>query len=73
MRCLSYPSGKPGTYDGHTKKCLTDEGVEFAFSAYGGLNRPGSWESYNVRRTGVEMNRSRHWLKLALTLPQIFT
>jgi peptidoglycan/xylan/chitin deacetylase (PgdA/CDA1 family)/CelD/BcsL family acetyltransferase involved in cellulose biosynthesis len=73
MRCLSYPSGKPGTYDGHTKKCLTDEGVEFAFSAYGGLNRPGGWESYNVRRTGVEMNRSRHWLKLALTLPQIFT
>ncbi|MDB5173062.1 MAG: hypothetical protein JWN51_1835 [Phycisphaerales bacterium] len=73
MRWLSYPRGKPGTFDAHIRECLADEKVDLAFSAYGGLNRPGLWENYDMRRTGVEMNRSRHWLKLALTLPQIFT
>ncbi|HWE97970.1 MAG TPA: GNAT family N-acetyltransferase [Tepidisphaeraceae bacterium] len=71
MRWLSYPSGKPLTFDAHTYACLAEQGVELAFSAYGGINRNSGWDNYDVRRTGVEMNRSPRWLKMALTLPQI--
>ncbi|MDB5334247.1 MAG: polysaccharide deacetylase [Phycisphaerales bacterium] len=71
MRWLSYPSGKPFTYDAHTHACLAEQGVELAFSAYGGINHDTGRDRYDVRRTGVEMNRSPRWLKMALTLPQI--
>jgi peptidoglycan/xylan/chitin deacetylase (PgdA/CDA1 family) len=72
MRWLSYPRGKVGSFDADTRACMKAEGVEIGFSAYGGLNRFDGWDAHDVRRTGVEMNRSPRWLKMALTLPQIF-
>lgn len=72
MRWFSYPRGKPDSFTQDTRDCLRDAGVELAFSYYGGLRRFDDWDSYDVRRTAVELDVDQHRFEATMTLPQLF-
>jgi len=55
MRWFAYPVGGPTTFDHDTREILASEGVELAFSDYGGIRRYDDWDAFDVRRIAVEV------------------
>jgi peptidoglycan/xylan/chitin deacetylase (PgdA/CDA1 family) len=72
MRAFSYPDGGPDCFDQHTRRCLAEHGVDFAFSFYGGYRRFEAWDAYDIRRRCLGPTVSVQRIALMLTLPQIF-
>ena len=60
---LAYPVGLKHTFTGETIDAARSAGYRAAFSFYGGLNRPGRMEAFDVRRYpavwGYSLNRLR--------------
>lgn len=73
MRFFSYPRGKLDSFDEHTRRCLRENGVELAFSYYGGFSRFDQWDAFDVRRTAVELDVTNHRFQAITTLPQVFS
>lgn len=72
MRWFSYPVGAPDTFTPATRQLLRDQGVELAFSFYGGYFDGSEWDPFDVRRihVGPLMDRSR--LHATLRVPRLF-
>jgi peptidoglycan/xylan/chitin deacetylase (PgdA/CDA1 family) len=49
-KVLAYPVGTPGTFTPATKRLAREAGIEAAFSFYGGTNKPGEIDPFDVRR-----------------------
>jgi len=73
MRYFSYPVGGPNTFDAVTHECLREAGVQYAFSYYGGFQRFGDWNDYDIRRVPVETYLTTDWFRSIVTLPQFFS
>ena len=72
MRLFSYPVGLPGTYDDDTRACLSEEGVEFAFSLHGSSGRLAPDDRLDIPRTSVGPSMSVGDLAAVATLPRRF-
>ena len=53
IKALAYPYGWPKTYTTQTKALTAEAGYQLAFSAHEGVNRPGDFDRYEVKRLGV--------------------
>jgi len=51
---LAYPVGQRGSFSDETTGILRAAGYRAAFSFYGGFNRPGSIDPYNILRVGAD-------------------
>ena len=56
-RCLGYPYGRMADMTDDIRHSLKSIGVDWCFSAYGGVNRP-EWDPLNVLRCGVDHSMS---------------
>jgi peptidoglycan/xylan/chitin deacetylase (PgdA/CDA1 family) len=72
MRYFSYPDGGRGSFNEDTRRCLVDNGVEYAFSYYGGYRRFNDWDPYDVRRRWLTRTMHPQRFRMMLALPQIF-
>jgi peptidoglycan/xylan/chitin deacetylase (PgdA/CDA1 family) len=63
---LAYPYGGRDSFDDETKRLATAAGYQAAFSCYGGKNRFGAIDPFNVCRTGVAKSRAMFRLRAAL-------
>lgn len=72
MRYFSYPVGGPGAFDGVTRQCLKEVGVQYAFSYYAGFRQFGEWDDYDIRRVPVESYLTRDWFRSMVVLPRLF-
>jgi peptidoglycan/xylan/chitin deacetylase (PgdA/CDA1 family) len=72
MAYFSYPVGAPTAFDKETQNCMVREGVQFAFSYYGGYCRFDGWDPLNIPRTPVETYFSPSRFRSIVTLPQLF-
>jgi peptidoglycan/xylan/chitin deacetylase (PgdA/CDA1 family) len=64
---LAYPVGGRNTFTPETIEAVKSIGYRAAFSFYGGFNRPGEIQPFNILRVGVEpQDHSRFRLKMAL-------
>jgi peptidoglycan/xylan/chitin deacetylase (PgdA/CDA1 family) len=72
MRLFSYPVGWPSTFDAVTRTCLREQGVEFAFSQYGGFQRAGEWDPYDLRRATIGETTTIPVLNAMTTAPRLF-
>jgi peptidoglycan/xylan/chitin deacetylase (PgdA/CDA1 family) len=50
---LAYPYGWPGAYTPETKALAAEAGYRAAFAAVEGINRPGAFDPFEVRRLNV--------------------
>jgi peptidoglycan/xylan/chitin deacetylase (PgdA/CDA1 family) len=53
VRALAYPYGWPGTYNAVTKSTARETGYRLAFCSRPGVNRPGTFDPFEVNRLGV--------------------
>ncbi len=66
---LAYPVGDRNCFDARTKEAARAAGYRAAFSYYGGVNRPGSLDAFDVRRTNVfRGNPERFRFRVAMPL-----
>jgi peptidoglycan/xylan/chitin deacetylase (PgdA/CDA1 family) len=49
-KVLAYPVGTPAAFTKATKRLAREAGIEAAFSFYGGINKPGEIDPFDVRR-----------------------
>jgi len=64
---LAYPVGGRNTFTPETIEAVKSSGYRAAFSFYGGFNRQGEIQPFNIRRVGVgPQSRSRFRMKMAL-------
>ncbi len=69
---LAYPYGWPGTYTARTVALAAQAGYRMAFSSREGINRPGRFDRYEVRRLGVGSADSALLLRARSTLHAAF-
>lgn len=72
MRVFSYPRGKPDAFNSDTRACLAAAHVEYAFSYYGGMNLPASFDPYDVKRVSVDAGAPLEHFEAMVTLPRLF-
>jgi peptidoglycan/xylan/chitin deacetylase (PgdA/CDA1 family) len=53
VKTLSYPLGSASSFTEQTKRLAAEAGYRAAFSFYGGINRSGATERFDVRRVGA--------------------
>jgi peptidoglycan/xylan/chitin deacetylase (PgdA/CDA1 family) len=71
-RFFSYPVGGRAAFNGDTRRCLREEGIELAFSYYGGINTFAQWDDLDIRRVAVEPCVAGAWFEAILSVPRIF-
>ncbi len=72
MRWFAYPVGARDAFNADTRQALADVGVEFAFSYYGGYNRPGTWDRTDMRRIAVEHMHDSARFRATAALPSLY-
>jgi peptidoglycan/xylan/chitin deacetylase (PgdA/CDA1 family) len=72
MRWFSYPVGFPGSFDATTRRLLDEQGVELAFSFYGGWLPSGALDPLDVPRVNVGPALTPARLHAMLRLPQLY-
>lgn len=75
MTIFSYPFGYVGTFNEETRACLREQGVQVAFSFYGGFRdfrRPGPWDPYDIPRQSVERSAGLDMFRAKITFPHLF-
>ena len=72
VTAFSYPVGQRDSFDDRTRSLLQAAGYEFAFSYYGGWNRPEDAEPLDLRRAAVESHVTPRLFRSMLSLPQVF-
>ena len=63
---MSYPVGPPHTFSAETREAAAEARYDVAFSFYGGFNRYGATERYDVRRFAISSTAPRFALQTAL-------
>ena len=51
---ISYPVGVLGTFTTRTKQLSKDSGYQIGFAFYGGINRPGQTDPFEIKRIGID-------------------
>jgi peptidoglycan/xylan/chitin deacetylase (PgdA/CDA1 family) len=69
---FAYPFGGRHQFTPDTAAILAEAGYDLGFSFYGGYNRPGRVDRYDVRRLYVSFSTTDAGLTGLLTLPQVF-
>lgn len=72
MRYFSYPVGGRNSFDATTRQCLSDAGVHYAFSYYGGFRSFHDWDDYDIRRVPIELDTTFNQFRRLVLLPQWF-
>jgi peptidoglycan/xylan/chitin deacetylase (PgdA/CDA1 family) len=72
MRWFAYPVGSRDAFTAETEGILAAEGVELAFSFYGGWGRFDRWQALDVPRVHVGPHYSPQLVFAALVAPQLF-
>lgn len=72
IRAFSYPIGQRESFNATTQSCLRESGYDWAFSYYGGFNRPDEANPYDLRRVAVESHTSPALFRSLACLPQVF-
>ena len=54
IHVIAYPVGGPDTFSDSTKRLAREAGYRAAFSYYGGFNRPGGSDPFDLRRMAVD-------------------
>jgi peptidoglycan/xylan/chitin deacetylase (PgdA/CDA1 family) len=69
IETLAYPVGLPHTFSEDTIRALRETGYKAAFSFYGGFNRSGTIQPFDIRRVSVARpSKSRFRLQTSLGL-----
>lgn len=71
VRAFSFPYGAQYSFNEDTRKALKRAGIEYGYSYYGGYQKPGQWDRYNLLRVAVEDYHSEALFKATLTLPSL--
>jgi peptidoglycan/xylan/chitin deacetylase (PgdA/CDA1 family) len=72
-KLFSYPVGMPDSFDSTTEACLRENGVDLAFSNYGGVIRGSNWNPRDLPRTCIaSVSVSQRRFRALATLPSIF-
>ncbi|MFT3859348.1 MAG: polysaccharide deacetylase family protein [Aquabacterium sp.] len=69
---IAYPTGGANAYSEQVLTCARQSGYRFAFTYEGGVNEPGTWDPYKVRRSAVERYSTRERFQASLAAPGIF-
>jgi peptidoglycan/xylan/chitin deacetylase (PgdA/CDA1 family)/CelD/BcsL family acetyltransferase involved in cellulose biosynthesis len=72
MDSFSYPVGHPRAFNETTRACLTQAGVKYAFSYYGGIRTAADWDAYDIRRIAIESETTFDEFRAITLLPSIF-
>lgn len=72
MEWFSYPVGGQSAFNGTVKRILEQRGVQWACSQYGGFQRPGELDPYNIRRVPVERWMSGSQFSTLVAAPGVF-
>jgi peptidoglycan/xylan/chitin deacetylase (PgdA/CDA1 family) len=72
MSWFAYPVGARGTFTAETQQLLRAQGVELAFSFYGGWARFSQWNPLDVPRTHVGEDLNLALLRARLRMPYLF-
>lgn len=71
MRFFSYPYGGLAAFGRHCQTICDEIGVEYAFSQYGGWQKQGRWEPYDLKRVAVERWMTPAYFHSLVNLPQM--
>ncbi|HET8897894.1 MAG TPA: polysaccharide deacetylase family protein [Rhodanobacteraceae bacterium] len=69
---FSYPVGGRRAFNADTRACLTEAGIDFAFSYYGGHVDFSHWDHHDTPRVAIEPYIDRHWFRAIARLPEVF-
>lgn len=72
MRWFSYPVGSQTSFTPETQRIVAAEGVEVAFSFYGGVGRPTLDRLLDVRRVHVGPHMTPSLLRATIHAPRLF-
>lgn len=72
MRLFAYPVGRPESFDATTQALLRQEGVELAFSCYGGLASRRDWNPLDARRIPIGRTVSPSRFRALAAMPSVF-
>ncbi|REJ71922.1 MAG: polysaccharide deacetylase family protein [Planctomycetota bacterium] len=72
IKAFSYPVGQPDSFTAETQQIVSESGYRWAFSFYGGLNRPRTLDPLNIARKSVEAEMSPEMFRSTVCLPQVF-
>jgi peptidoglycan/xylan/chitin deacetylase (PgdA/CDA1 family) len=73
MDWFAYPVGARDTFTAETRGILHEQGVQLAFSFYGGFARFARWQPLDVPRIHVGPGHQPELLQAMLSLPPLFT
>ncbi len=71
VKTFSFPYGAPHSFNDETRKALASAGISYGYSYYGGYQKPGEWDRYDLLRVPVEVVHSEALFKATLTLPSL--
>lgn len=69
---MAYPSGRPEDFTDGTKRLARDTLWKAAFSFYGGANRGGWTDPYDIRRVAIRSSMGFHDFRALVRFPGIF-
>jgi peptidoglycan/xylan/chitin deacetylase (PgdA/CDA1 family) len=72
MEYFSYPRGKPDAFNEETREVLLQNGVKYAFSYYGGMNRFSTFDPLDVRRVPIDSETNLEHFEAMVSLPEVF-
>jgi len=58
VTAISYPVGGPDKFTATTQKLCRELGYTLGFSFYGGINRPGQTDPFDIKRIGIDITDS---------------
>lgn len=69
---FAYPFGGKHQFTAETAASLKEHGFSHAFSFYGGYNRPGSTDLYDVKRIYMAPDTTDSFVEGAMSLPRVY-
>ena len=71
IRSVSYPVGGRTRFTETTKKLCQELGYKMGFAFYGGINRPGQTDSFEIKRMGVDITDASCLLRARIVLTSV--
>ena len=68
---FAYPVGSPDAFSDTTKRLVRESGYRAAFSYYGGFNRPGESDPFDLRRMAVDWYDSCQMFRFRVTMSNL--
>jgi peptidoglycan/xylan/chitin deacetylase (PgdA/CDA1 family) len=72
VAAIAYPFGWPGTYSQATKTAAQETGYRLAFASRTGVNQPGAFDPFEIKRLGVGSGDSPAMLRARTALFSAF-